>query len=138
MLGVIISAVAIIMLGYLCVGLAGYLAFPTTVASNVLLSFSQDDWLMQARPAQGHPQLRRLFCSSLALLACACVLLVHWWVGKVRKEEARATLCRVLAPGRAAVGCTFAWPGCELERGRQSAIPWHERLAPGCCRWRAG
>ena len=52
MLGVIISAVAIIMLGYLCVGLAGYLAFPTTVASNVLLSFSQDDWLMQARPAR--------------------------------------------------------------------------------------
>jgi hypothetical protein len=48
MLGVIISAVAIIMLGYLCVGLAGYLAFPTTVASNVLLSFPPDDWLMQA------------------------------------------------------------------------------------------
>ena len=49
MLGVIISAVAIIMLGYLCVGLAGYLAFPTTVAGNVLLSFPEDDWLMQAR-----------------------------------------------------------------------------------------
>ena len=137
MLGVIISAVAIIMLGYLCVGLAGYLAFPTTVASNVLLSFSQDDWLMQARPAQRHPRLRCLFCNSLALLR-SCVPLVHWLMGKVRKEEARATLCRVLAPGRAAVGCTFAWPGYELERGRYSAILWHERLAPGCCRWRAG
>ncbi len=55
MLGVIISAVAIIMLGYLCVGLAGYLAFPTTVASNVLLSFPPDDWLMQARGPSPQP-----------------------------------------------------------------------------------
>ena len=62
MLGVIISAVAIIMLGYLCVGLAGYLAFPTTVASNVLLSFSQHDWLMQARPHADRPTLTFQLC----------------------------------------------------------------------------
>ena len=60
MLGVIISAVAIIMLGYLCVGVAGYLAFPTSVASNVLLSFPPDDWLMQAR---GLLKCRRRPCS---------------------------------------------------------------------------
>jgi amino acid permease len=47
MLGVIISAVSVIMVGYLMVGFAGYLAFPTMVQGNVLKSFSENDILMQ-------------------------------------------------------------------------------------------
>ncbi|EIE22920.1 hypothetical protein COCSUDRAFT_47742 [Coccomyxa subellipsoidea C-169] len=35
MLGVIISAITVIMLGYLMVGFSGYLAFPTTVEGNI-------------------------------------------------------------------------------------------------------
>lgn len=49
MLGVILSAIAVIMLGYLAVGLAGYFAFPISVSSNVLNSFSTDDKLMLVR-----------------------------------------------------------------------------------------
>ena len=49
MLGVIAAGIALIMLGYLAVGFAGYLAFPTHVASNILNSFSSKDHLMQAR-----------------------------------------------------------------------------------------
>lgn len=47
MLGVIISAITVIMVGYLMVGFAGYLAFPTTVEGNVLKSFPTNDILMQ-------------------------------------------------------------------------------------------
>ena len=46
MLGVILSAIALIMVGYLAVGLAGYLAFPTSINSNVLNSFAPKDKLM--------------------------------------------------------------------------------------------
>lgn len=48
MLGVILSAIFVIMVGYLMVGISGYLAFPTTVQGNVLKNFSRDDPLMQA------------------------------------------------------------------------------------------
>ena len=48
MLGVILSAVFVIMLGYLMVGISGYLAFPTSVQGNILKSFPADDILMQA------------------------------------------------------------------------------------------
>ncbi|BDA50337.1 Putative sodium-coupled neutral amino acid transporter 7 [Coccomyxa sp. Obi] len=47
MLGVIISAITVIMLGYLMVGFSGYLAFPTSVEGNVLKSFPTHDILMQ-------------------------------------------------------------------------------------------
>eukprot|EP00877_Chromochloris_zofingiensis_P003558 jgi/Chrzof1/13202/Cz07g24080.t1 len=47
MLGVILSAMAIIFAGYMSVGCAGYLAFPKTVTSNILNDFSQDDILIQ-------------------------------------------------------------------------------------------
>ncbi len=47
MLGVIVSAITVIMLGYLMVGFSGYLAFPTTVEGNVLKSFPTHDILMQ-------------------------------------------------------------------------------------------
>lgn len=49
MLGVIISAITVIMVGYLMVGFSGYLAFPTTVEGNVLKSFPTESILMQAR-----------------------------------------------------------------------------------------
>lgn len=48
MLGVIISAITVIMLGYLMVGFSGYLAFPTTVEGNVLKNFPTNDLLLQA------------------------------------------------------------------------------------------
>lgn len=47
MLGVIVSAIMVIMLGYLMVGFSGYLAFPTSVEGNVLKSFPTHDILMQ-------------------------------------------------------------------------------------------
>jgi amino acid permease len=43
-----IPKVAVIALGYISVGVAGYAAFPTTVGGNVLNSFSEGDGLMQA------------------------------------------------------------------------------------------
>ncbi|KAK9804447.1 hypothetical protein WJX73_002133 [Symbiochloris irregularis] len=46
MLGVILAAIALIMVGYLAVGLTGYLAFPFSVSSNVLNSFGSDDKVM--------------------------------------------------------------------------------------------
>ncbi len=50
MLSVILSAIALIMGGYLAVGFAGYFAFPLTVGGNVLNSFSLDDIVMQVGP----------------------------------------------------------------------------------------
>ena len=47
MLGVIMSAIMVIMIGYLMVGISGYLAFPTTVEGNVLNSFHRGDVIMQ-------------------------------------------------------------------------------------------
>ena len=50
MLGVIVSAIMVIMIGYLMVGISGYLAFPTTVEGNVLNSFTRGDVIMQVTP----------------------------------------------------------------------------------------
>ncbi|CAK0787069.1 hypothetical protein CVIRNUC_010285 [Coccomyxa viridis] len=47
MLGVIMSAIMVIMIGYLMVGISGYLAFPTAVEGNVLNSFTRGDVIMQ-------------------------------------------------------------------------------------------
>ena len=47
MLGVIVSAIMVIMIGYLMVGISGYLAFPTIVEGNVLNSFTRGDIIMQ-------------------------------------------------------------------------------------------
>ena len=41
------SAIMVIMIGYLMVGISGYLAFPTTVEGNVLNSFTRGDVIMQ-------------------------------------------------------------------------------------------
>jgi amino acid permease len=46
---VILAAVFIIFAGYLAVGFAGYLAYPTTVDSNVLKSFPKRPVLLKAR-----------------------------------------------------------------------------------------
>ncbi|PNH08390.1 putative sodium-coupled neutral amino acid transporter 7 [Tetrabaena socialis] len=43
MLGVIMSSTGLIMLVYVMVGATGYLAFPGSVNSNILVSFPQDD-----------------------------------------------------------------------------------------------
>lgn len=55
MLGVILAGIALIMVGYLSVGLTGYLAFPKHVSSNVLNSFGTDDTVMvvRAKPDSG-------------------------------------------------------------------------------------
>eukprot|EP00878_Enallax_costatus_P011109 GHUV01011602.1.p1 GENE.GHUV01011602.1~~GHUV01011602.1.p1 ORF type:complete len:461 (+),score=81.03 GHUV01011602.1:314-1696(+) len=47
MLGAIISAASVILIGYMSVGVAGYLAYPLNVSSNVLNSFPADDVLIQ-------------------------------------------------------------------------------------------
>ena len=51
MISVILAAIALIMVGYLAVGFAGYLAFPRTVSSNVLKTFP-DTAIMQV-PQRG-------------------------------------------------------------------------------------
>lgn len=50
MLGVIVSAIMVIMIGYLMVGISGYLAFPISVEGNVLNSFTRGDIIMQVPP----------------------------------------------------------------------------------------
>lgn len=50
MLGAVICAYTLICTGYVAVGIGGYLAFPTKVASNVLNSFPADDVVMQVSP----------------------------------------------------------------------------------------
>ncbi|KAF8059975.1 slc38a7 [Scenedesmus sp. PABB004] len=47
MLGAILSAQAVIFVGYMAVGIAGFLAYPDNVSSNILNSFPPDDVLMQ-------------------------------------------------------------------------------------------
>lgn len=49
MMSVILAGILLIMLGYLAVGISGYLAFPHTVSSNALNNFAETDVLMQAR-----------------------------------------------------------------------------------------
>jgi len=46
---VILAAVFIIFSGYLAVGFAGYLAYPTTVSSNVLKTFPKRPILLKVR-----------------------------------------------------------------------------------------
>ena len=64
MLGVIVSAIMVIMIGYLMVGISGYLAFPTTVEGNVLNSFTRGDVIMQVVP---------IFFSCIALRQVPCI-----------------------------------------------------------------
>ena len=75
MLGVILSAVFVIMVGYLMVGISGYLAFPTTVQGNILKSFPADDILMQACT------IFRLItlCGSPCMRARHCRPKVRWF-----------------------------------------------------------
>ncbi|PNW81882.1 hypothetical protein CHLRE_06g264450v5 [Chlamydomonas reinhardtii] len=47
MLGVIMSSTSLVLLAYAIVGITGYLAFPGYVSSNILVSFPQDDPLVQ-------------------------------------------------------------------------------------------
>ncbi|KAF6257139.1 transmembrane amino acid transporter protein-domain-containing protein [Scenedesmus sp. NREL 46B-D3] len=51
MLGAILSAQGIILVGYMAVGVAGYLAYPVKVSSNVLNSFGADDVAIQVARA---------------------------------------------------------------------------------------
>ena len=68
MLSVIAASVALIMLGYLAVGFAGYLAFPTHVASNILNSFSSQDRLMLVLP----PRPPTAPCVAVPAEGCPC------------------------------------------------------------------
>jgi len=63
MLGVIVSAIMVIMIGYLMVGISGYLAFPTTVEGNVLNSFIRGDIIMQVNFGSRDP-VHYLYTSS--------------------------------------------------------------------------
>ena len=47
MLTVILSTTALIMCGYLAVGISGYVAYPLDINSNALKSFPTHDLLMQ-------------------------------------------------------------------------------------------
>eukprot|EP00775_Hariotina_reticulata_P008954 gene8954-9130_t len=47
MLGAILSAMSIILTGYISVGVAGYMAYPDKVSSNVLNSFPENDVAIQ-------------------------------------------------------------------------------------------
>ncbi|KAG2435521.1 hypothetical protein HYH02_011815 [Chlamydomonas schloesseri] len=51
MLGVIMSSTSLVLLAYAIVGITGYLAFPGHVSSNILVSFPQDDPLVQVARA---------------------------------------------------------------------------------------
>lgn len=55
MMSVILAGILLIMLGYLAVGVSGYLAFPTTVSSNALNNFASGDVLMQVWPPPSAP-----------------------------------------------------------------------------------
>ncbi|PRW56012.1 AAAP family transporter: amino acid [Chlorella sorokiniana] len=55
---VVVLAVAVTGVLYSCVGLAGYLAFPTSARSDIMLSFGEDDLLIQiARATVGLIQI---------------------------------------------------------------------------------
>ena len=54
------SAIMVIMIGYLMVGISGYLAFPTTVEGNVLNSFTRGDVIMQVLPSAPLACMQRL------------------------------------------------------------------------------
>lgn len=53
MIGVILSSMCLIMVGYLMVGFAGYFAYPVGVASNVLNSFPDKTDVLVARAVVG-------------------------------------------------------------------------------------
>jgi amino acid permease len=78
MLGAILSAQSIIMVGYMAVGVAGYLAYPTNVSSNILNSFPQDDVAMQ------------VWCGVMLVVVCVRLLHLHcvvWVCGKAMEKE---------------------------------------------------
>ena len=86
MISVILAAIALIMVGYLAVGFAGYLAFPRTVSSNVLKTFP-DTAVMQV-PTARSPQLSERITS-------------------LRRPLARAKTTQLLT-------CSFACSACLL------------------------
>ena len=47
MVGIIQTALMLILVGYVCVGACGYIAFPDTVKPNILESFPEDDGFVQ-------------------------------------------------------------------------------------------
>lgn len=49
MIAVILATISLIMSGYLVVGLSGYIAYPTTVTSNVLNILPDSDPWVQVR-----------------------------------------------------------------------------------------
>jgi len=73
MLGVIVSAIMVIMIGYLMVGISGYLAFPTTVEGNVLNSFVRGDVIMQVISGSRDP-MHYWYTSSRPMVPFSAVL----------------------------------------------------------------
>ena len=64
---VILAAVGVIMVGYLAVGFAGYLAYPTSVDSNVLKSFPTRPLLLKVPSSALYP--RPLASSGISTVA---------------------------------------------------------------------
>ena len=95
MISVILAAIALIMIGYLAVGFAGYLAFPRTVSSNVLKTFP-DTAIMQVLHewfgglftclvfGELLMLLQCIFCGKHVLSAMAVMVatpICRWWIG---------------------------------------------------------
>lgn len=57
MISVILAAIGVILAGYLSVGVAGYVAYPRTVSSNVLKSFPTNTLMQVHLPLPAHPGL---------------------------------------------------------------------------------
>ena len=100
MISVILAAIALIMIGYLAVGFAGYLAFPRTVSSNVLKTF----------PDTAIMQVAALSASKACLYAssqCCCIawfLIKHvnkQWPWLVATRVIHRRVRRVIAGGQA-------------------------------------
>lgn len=101
MLGAILSASTIILVGYMAVGVAGYMAYPLTVSSNVLNSFPSNDVALQVRArACGFRTPHAHACVRAARAAAACTGLcaAHWlWVCVHACSDDAACPCRWLA-----------------------------------------
>jgi amino acid permease len=74
MISVILAAIALIMVGYLAVGFAGYLAFPRTVSSNVLKTFPDTAIMQVCRTVARIPCTSLCTPSVCVCSACLCLL----------------------------------------------------------------
>ena len=134
MISVILAAIALIMVGYLAVGFAGYLAFPRTVSSNVLKTFP-DTAIMQVprpHPAAFHPVhgMSRCFRVGHFFSRRAGTWLTEGWCHVTRSRLIRdlSSYC-VHVPAR---------PTVQYRKGRMPSLGPTPQLQPplGCLKSR--